>query len=169
MLTAISVSDLELNPFTTIGKDTMLVTAGTPGHCNTMTAAWGGMGFLWDREVLFAAVRKSRYTHEFLDGASRFSCSFFPAEYRKALTYLGTHSGRKEDKIARSGLTLCTLEDGGLGFREANLVFSCTKLASVDIDPAHAFVLPEIVRDVYQDKDWHTLFIGAIDTVYADI
>ena len=34
------------NPFTLIGKDWMLVTAGDAGKFNTMTASWGGMGVL---------------------------------------------------------------------------------------------------------------------------
>ena len=32
------------NPFTLIGKDWMLVTAGDAGKFNTMTASWGGVG-----------------------------------------------------------------------------------------------------------------------------
>lgn len=32
-----------------IGKDWMLVTAGRPGNYNTMTASWGGAGFLWEQ------------------------------------------------------------------------------------------------------------------------
>ena len=32
-----------------IGSDWMLVTAGQREHFNTMTASWGGVGFLWNK------------------------------------------------------------------------------------------------------------------------
>lgn len=32
-----------------IGNEWMLVTAGTKEKFNTMTASWGGTGFLWNR------------------------------------------------------------------------------------------------------------------------
>ena len=37
--------------FKLIGKDWMLITAGTREHFNTMTASWGGWGVLWERQV----------------------------------------------------------------------------------------------------------------------
>ena len=36
----------EVNPFDKIGKDWMLVTAGNEEKANTMTASWGGMGYV---------------------------------------------------------------------------------------------------------------------------
>lgn len=167
MLQEIKISSIELDPFATIGEDTMLVTACSGKGWNTMTAAWGGMGFLWDRNVMFVFVRKSRYTHDFLEDGTRFTCSFFPDEQKKALQYLGTHSGRDGDKVAASGLKATQIGDGYVSFREANLVFACTKIASSDVLP-EAFHLPQqLVDRIYQDKDWHTLYIGAIDKVYA--
>lgn len=35
------------NTFKLIGKDWMLVTAGTEASFSTITAAWGGLGVLW--------------------------------------------------------------------------------------------------------------------------
>jgi hypothetical protein len=55
------------NPFTLIGKDWMLITAGIPGSFNTMTASWGGLGVLWERKVDFCYVRPTRYTYEFIE------------------------------------------------------------------------------------------------------
>ena len=43
----ISVSELTINPFDEIAKKWMLVTAGTEGSYNTMTASWGQLGSLW--------------------------------------------------------------------------------------------------------------------------
>jgi len=39
-LKEISPEEVRDNPFTLIGKDSMLVTAGEPASFNTMTASW---------------------------------------------------------------------------------------------------------------------------------
>ena len=36
----IKPEELNVNPFTAIGKEWMLITAGDETHCNTMTASW---------------------------------------------------------------------------------------------------------------------------------
>ena len=38
----IEIKNLNMNPFTLIGDEWLLVTAGTEGKFNTMTASWGG-------------------------------------------------------------------------------------------------------------------------------
>ena len=50
-----------------ISKEWMLVTAGTSESFNTMTANWGGIGFLWNKPVAFVFIRPERYTHEFIE------------------------------------------------------------------------------------------------------
>ena len=44
----LEVKDLKENFFEAIGKEWMLVTAGTKEKFNTMTASWGGIGWLPD-------------------------------------------------------------------------------------------------------------------------
>lgn len=46
----------------------------------------------------------SCYTKEFIDKSDKLSLSFFDDSWRKMLNYMGTVSGRDEDKIAASGL-----------------------------------------------------------------
>lgn len=48
----ISVSELQDNMFDAIGKEWMLVTAGTQDKFNMMTASWGGTGILWENQLL---------------------------------------------------------------------------------------------------------------------
>ena len=45
------------NTIAMIGKEWMLVTAGTADHFNTMTASCGGLGFLWNKPVAFVFLR----------------------------------------------------------------------------------------------------------------
>ena len=47
----IDLSELTINPFKLIGKDWMLLTAGNAEKYNTMTASWGQLGVLWNKNV----------------------------------------------------------------------------------------------------------------------
>ena len=84
----------------------MLVTAAkSDGSVNTMTANWGGLGIMWNKEVAYVVIRPQRFTKEFVDGSDRFSLTFFDKSFKKELSYLGTASGKDEDKINKAGLT----------------------------------------------------------------
>ena len=93
------------NAFQIIGRDAMLITAGTSDHFNTMTASWGGWGHLWNRDVTFSFVRPQRHTFGFMEQAEYYTLCFFDKEHQAALDYCGSHSGRDVDKIAATGLT----------------------------------------------------------------
>ena len=65
-----------------IGREWMLVTAGNRESCNTMTASWGLIGFIWGRPVaqfvirpaLYAGVRRSGGEGDPLVFLARISC-----------------------------------------------------------------------------------------------
>jgi len=152
--------DLVENPFTLIGDDWMLITSGTPGACNTMTASWGGLGIMWGKPVAFVFVRPVRYSHEFLAKNRSFSLSFFPAGYEKSLAYCGKVSGRDEDKIAACGFSVEPLASGAAGISQARLVLDCTTLSSQPIDP-DGFLDAGIMKH-YPNRDFHTMFIAEI-------
>lgn len=46
----VKAEELQMNPFTKIGKEWMLITAGNEEKCNTMTASWGGVGIMWGKK-----------------------------------------------------------------------------------------------------------------------
>ena len=53
----IKTKDLNISAFDLKNK-WMLVTASKPdGTVNTMTANWGGFGYLWNKEVVFVFIR----------------------------------------------------------------------------------------------------------------
>ena len=59
----LEVKDLKENFFEAIGKEWMLVTAGTKEKFNTMTASWGGIGWLWNKRLLsFLSVPNGIHT-----------------------------------------------------------------------------------------------------------
>lgn len=154
---------IEKNVFSAIGKDWMLITAGDRQSCNTMTASWGGLGVLWGKDVATIYVRPQRYTYEFLEREDYFTLSFLPEEYRQALSFCGSKSGREVDKISHCGLTPAYGEGDAPYFEEAELVLVCRKLYFQDIDPAR-FLVPEIEGN-YPKKDYHRMYIGEVKEV----
>ena len=61
-----------------------------------------------------------------MDAHDTFTLSFFDEGWRKQLAYLGSVSGRDEDKVAKAGLTPA-FDQAGPYFEEASLVFVCRK------------------------------------------
>lgn len=156
----IAVEELNFNPFTKIGTEWMLITAGDEKSFNTMTASWGGMGIMWNKKVITAYIRPQRYTKEFVDANELFTVSFYDKEYRKALNICGTKSGRDCDKVKEAGLTPCFI-DGTTAFEEANMIFVLRKLYS-DPMPAENFLDKEIDQKYYPNKDYHTMYVSEI-------
>ncbi|MBP7177012.1 MAG: flavin reductase [Thermoclostridium sp.] len=149
------------NPFKLIGTDWMLITAGNMNSWNTMTASWGGLGFLWNRNAAICFVRPSRHTYSFMENNKYFTLSFFDSSYRKALNYCGSHSGREYDKAAETGLTPIAGEEDFVYFEQARLVLVCEKLYSQDFDPAR-FTNPELIAMNYPLGDYHRMYAGGI-------
>lgn len=168
MFEQIDISSLELNPFSAMQTDTFLITASIgEDRWNTMTAGWGFLGVMWAKPAFGIVVRDSRYTYDFLEEANGFTCSFFPPEYKKALQFCGSHSGRDTDKAAETGLIPVSLEGPDrqelVTFEQANLVFCCSKASRTDISPSD-FVDPGIVKH-YPKNDYHRLYIGYVDQI----
>jgi flavin reductase (DIM6/NTAB) family NADH-FMN oxidoreductase RutF len=151
------------NPFTMIGTDWMLLCAQkADGKTNAMTAAWGGMGVMWSMNVAYVVIRPQRFTKEFVDTAHTFSLSFFE-EQKKMLGYMGKVSGRDEDKIKQSGLTV--LHEGNTPyFEEAQVAMICKKLYVQPFKP-ECFVAPDIDAKMYPDHDYHTMYIAQIEKI----
>lgn len=148
------------NPTQLIGYEWMLITAGSMKSFNTMTAAWGGFGFLWNFQVAYIFVRPQRYTHLFTEREKCFTLQFFDPHYRDMLNYCGTYSGRDVDKIAETGLTPFETQSGNIYFEEARLQMECRKIYSDRIKPEN-FSDTSLSKH-YAGDDYHTLYIGEI-------
>lgn len=155
----IPVDTLEFNPFETIGKDWALVSAGSKQKANTMTISWGGVGVLWGKNVAFIFVRDSRYTKELIDAGDFFSISFMSSEYKEALNYCGSHSGRDVDKIAETGLTW-NYKHSIPFIDEGKCILLCQKLSATRLTE-DSFLSPELAK-WYTDKNMHTMYVGEI-------
>jgi len=157
---------VEMNPFTKIGKEWALVSAGDKLKANTMTVSWGGLGVLWGKNVSFIFIRDSRYTKEFIDNGDFFTISFLNEDYRESLNFCGSKTGRDtEDKFEAAGLTKAFRH--GIPYPdEANFVILCKKMAAVPITE-DTFLDDSINTKWYADKDMHTMYVGEIIEVMA--
>ncbi len=158
--------ELTINPFTTIGDEWFLLTAGTPDNYNTMTASWGAMGVIWGSPSITAVVRTSRHTMPYMEENELFSVCVFDESYRKALQFCGTHSGRDYDKAKETGLTPAEL-DGTTVFAQAKLVFICEKAYTQMMEEA-GFTDPANYEKWYSKDPMHKMYIGRIKAVYVN-
>lgn len=164
--TRIDPAEIDDNLIRLIASDWMLVTAGSKEKFNTMTANWGGMGYLWKKPVAFVFVRPERYTYEFTESSDGFTLTFFEEKYRDALNLCGTKSGRDCDKVAETGLTPCFTENGYPAFTEARLVLECRKLYASMLT-RDAFTDERPLREHYSSADGlHKLYIAEIGKVW---
>jgi len=148
------------NVFNAIGKQWMLITAKKPdGSYNTMTASWGGLGVLWNKNVFFCFVRPQRFTHEFTEAANEITLSFLGEEHRDALKICGAKSGRDCDKIAEAKLT--PVKDGNFVYFEQASKVLCGKKLYVDRLKESGFVGIDPAQ-FYQAKDYHTIYVCEI-------
>lgn len=162
MLKRMETNELKINPFELIGEEWMLLTAGNQEAHNTMTVSWGGVGVLWQKNVVYAFVRPQRYTMEFLEKEDYFSLATFPKEYKPALRLCGAKSGRELNKDKATGLTV-SFEEPAPYYKESNMVFICKKLYKQRLNP-DCFLSKSIEAEFYPQKDHHYVFVGEIVT-----
>jgi flavin reductase (DIM6/NTAB) family NADH-FMN oxidoreductase RutF len=158
-----SPADLKLNPFTLIGDEWMLITAGKNDSFNTMTASWGAVGHLWNMNIAVCFIRPTRHTFTFTEKNEFFTLSFFDEEHRKKLDICGSKSGRNFDKIKATGLKPLATDAGNVYFEQARMVFECRKLYFNDINPKN-FADKKLVK-LYPLKDYHRMYVGEIVNV----
>lgn len=156
----IEAHELSGNPFKMIGKEWMLITASKSDTVNTMTASWGGLGVMWNKNVSYIVIRPQRYTKEFVDSSNYYSLCFFDESYKKTLGYLGKVSGREEDKITNAQLTVDYIE-GIPYFKEATKVILCKSLFASPYTEED-FIDKSLISVNYPNRDFHTLYIGEV-------
>ncbi len=156
----IKANELTQNPFDIIGKDWLLLSAGNANKFNTMTVSWGGVGVLWNKNVVFTFIRPQRYTLGFVDSEDYFTLCGFGQDFRKELSLCGTKSGRDTDKVRETGLTPI-FDEAAPYFEQARLVLVCKKLYKQDFSP-ECFIDHSLDSANYASKDYHKMFIGEI-------
>ncbi len=156
----IKPSEITPDPFSLIGENWGLVTAGTEENANTMTVSWGSLGFLWNMPICNIYIRPERYTYQFTESENLFTLSFLPSEFRKALQFCGSETGRGRNKISDAGLSAIKLENGGIGITQANLIIECEKIYYNDLIPDN--FLSSDINKFYESHGIHRMYTGRI-------
>lgn len=159
MFHEVDINTLNVNPFKMIGKQWMLITSGNEQKFNTMTASWGGLGVLWNKNVTFSFIRPQRYTFEFMENNKLYTLSFYEEKYRNALGVCGKISGRDNDKPQIAGLTP-VFDNQSIYFSEASMVLVCRKIHSQFLDPS--CFIDEGIKKNYDNEDYHKVYVGEI-------
>lgn len=154
----INPSELRENPFT-LFKDAAALSVGTQDKMNSMTIGWGGLGILWGKDVAMVYVEQTRFTHSFMEEGEYFTITAFTKDYKNVLKYLGTVSGRDEDKIKGSGLTVKFMESGCPAFEEGRLILECKKVYGA---PFNREGFGEFAKERYKDRPLHSIYTGEI-------
>lgn len=167
MFRNICIKDFKENVFDLIGQESMLITAGGKDNCNTMTASWGFLGEMWNKECVSVVVRPQRYTNEFLTNNEYFTLCFFGKDERAKEIYklCGTVSGKEVNKIEKLGLTAMGNEKVAY-FGEARLIIVCKKLYCAQLQE-ECFTQKEIAEKNYPQKDYHYQYIASVERIYV--
>ena len=142
--------------------DAELLAAGNREKSNAMTIGWGGIGTLWGRTALTVYVAEKRYTMEFMDQADYFTVMAFGVEHGNVLRYMGTKSGRNEDKAAALGLHTAYTANGTPYYTEAEMVIECKIMYAAPFDAQ--YFKSDVPRNMYANfpAGVHSMYIGEV-------
>lgn len=156
----VNCRSLEINPFTAMNPDYILITAPNGEGINPMTAGWGGFGVMWGLNVATVVVRPQRFTFNLLENTDNYTIAYFHGNRRDAVKLCGTTSGRDTDKMKECGFTMGET-DGFRYIEQADIVFCCKKLYAQDMLES-CFVEKDIIGKWYPEKDYHCTYVGEI-------
>jgi len=142
------------------------LTVKTGELVNTMTIAWGNIGYEWNIPVFSVLVRRSRYTFELIEKAKDFTVSIPLSENLKdELMFCGTKSGRDYDKFKECDLKLKKSNQVESPIiEECELHYECEIVGKAPLIPN---LLNDYLRDtVYRGNDYHTIYYGKILDTY---
>lgn len=159
----IDPKDFLTKPHFLFDRQWFLLTAGdfATNDFNCMTIGWGSIGKMWNKPYVIVVVRPTRYTYQFMEKYPDFTLCIFPETFKKDLAYLGSHSGRDEDKLSKTHLTAIKAQKvRSPSFVQAELSIECRKIYSADFDPSR-FLDSDIEKN-YPQKDYHRVYYGEI-------
>ena len=87
----------------------VIVTCGDGERANMITIGWCGVASTRPPRVCIS-VRPERYSHGIIKETGEFVINLTPSSLARECDYIGTMTGRKIDKAAKTGLTLIPSE-----------------------------------------------------------
>lgn len=88
-----------------INKFSAFLVSGNKEKINPMTIGWAQFGIACGKSVLCVMVRSSRFSKTLIDESGEFTlCIPKDEQYKKALVFCGSKSGRDFDKVSECNL-----------------------------------------------------------------
>lgn len=168
-LIQIAPSEFVTKPHFLFNHQWLLLTVGDfeKKDYNCMTIGWGSIGTMWNKPYTVVVVRPTRHTFQFMEKYPDFTLTAFPDTFKKDLAYIGSHSGRDEDKLSKTQLTPVKAQRvASPTIAQAELSIECHKIYSAVFDPSR-FIDPDIEKQ-YPQKDYHHIYYGEILTILGD-
>lgn len=158
-----AIADKAMNQ---IRKGAFLTVQNGDEH-NVMTIGWASLGYMWGRPIMTVLVRKSRHTFGIIERATEFTISVPMVDMSKVLEFCGSESGRKHDKIKECGLKIFPGEKTRTPIINLpGIHFECKIVYKSPIDPSQ---LDESYKNLYPNKDYHTMYFGEILYCYSTV
>lgn len=142
------------------------LTTKTGNKVNSMSIAWGSIGFMWGKPIFMVMVRPQRYTYGIIEKTNEFTVTIPYKKMNKEIEFLGKNSGKdinkllelKIDTVESEKINTPILAVEGMHF-ECKVVYK-TKMNEKNLEEA-------IKRDKYPLEDYHTLYFGEIVSSYT--
>lgn len=134
---------------------------------NTMTIAWGYIGYSWNKPFFVAMVRPQRYTQELIKDAKDYTISIpYSDKMKEALMTCGTKSGRdididKEKEANIKFLPSQKVESPVVD--DCDMYYECN-IKYIDVLDKEKF--PQELKVNYPSDDYHYLYYGEIVECY---
>ena len=138
------------------------LTVKSGGEVNTMTVAWGFVGYMWNKPHFICVVRPQRHTFGIIEKAESFTISVPFGDMAEELKICGVKSGRDINKAEVVKFVPAKTV-------ESPIVEGCARYFECVVNYKDAFkgeLLPEAIRKANYTDDFHHFYIGEIVEVY---
>lgn len=143
----------------------LFITAGKDPAINVMTTHWGGFTQMWNREVFVLPVRKRKYTHELIEKNKCFVVNVPRSDMNNVIAKCDRMSGKGIDKFEQLNLSAVPAKSlPTITVGECGLIIECKVIFTMEMEKAK--LDPIIAKDMYVNKESHTLFFGEIINTY---
>ena len=169
----ISQEEITDNLFTLIGKlvgDSTIITAGKEDHYNSMTGSVGGLGIFLKKPITWCLLRADRYTLELIQKEQTYTLSYFTNEYKEQILFLGSKSGRDNEKMKEVELTSVQTPSGNMSFKEARLIIECklTQITTANPNDFYTQEVKDFIKEAYKDANhYRKMVFGEITHVWV--
>lgn len=143
----------------------IFLTTKSRSKVNSMTIAWGSIGFMWGKPVFTVMVRPQRYTYGIIEKTNEFTVTIPYKNVDKEIAFLGTKSGKDINKLAQ--LNIDTRESEKINTPVLNMEgmhFECRVLYKTTMSDKN--LNEDIKNSKYPLEDYHTIYFGEIVSSY---